>query len=173
MKEMLKQKHYPEAVSENLIIQELKNELLVYNLKTHRAMSLNETVACVWQLCDGKKSLSEIEVLASRRLETPLPKEAILLSISELDRNNLLIPTASSKTEENIPEISRRQMIRRVALTSAVAIPVITALTAPRAADAQSGPAKLADNQSCTADAECQSDCCLANICSPIGDCFI
>jgi hypothetical protein len=136
-------------------------------------MNLNETVACVWQLCDGKNSISEIASLASRRLETPVPKEAVLLAIYELNKNNLLIQNASSTTEKITSELSRRQMIRRVGLTAAVAIPVITGLTAPRAANAQSAGAKLADGASCTTDDQCQSDCCLGNVCSPNGECFI
>src|SRR2546423_15689116 len=48
----------PRARDARLVIQELPDELLVYDLERHRAHSLNRTAALVWRHCDWKKSES-------------------------------------------------------------------------------------------------------------------
>jgi hypothetical protein len=53
-------KDYPHSRTKELVVQELKGELLIYDLSTNKAFCLNETSALVWQLCDGKSSISEI-----------------------------------------------------------------------------------------------------------------
>jgi hypothetical protein len=44
----------PHARSEGLVIRELPEETLVYDLKRHRAHCLNPTAARVWSYCDGQ-----------------------------------------------------------------------------------------------------------------------
>lgn len=163
----------PRAVSENIVTQELGVELLIYDLKTHRAMSLNAPAACVWELCDGKNTLPVIAKLAESKLKSPIPEEAIILAIDKLYKNNLLIKESNSaEAEEYISALSRRAMIRRVGLTAAVAIPVITAITAPKAIHAASAAGKP-DGASCNTDSECLNQCCLNNVCNPPAACFI
>ena len=50
----------PQARDEGLVIQELPDEVLVYDLDRHRSHCLNHTASAVWRLCDGQKSVSEI-----------------------------------------------------------------------------------------------------------------
>ncbi|PYS79821.1 MAG: hypothetical protein DMF70_12375, partial [Acidobacteria bacterium] len=50
----------PLARKEGLVIQELPDEVLVYDLDRDRAHCLNETAAFVWQRCDGRTSTVEI-----------------------------------------------------------------------------------------------------------------
>ena len=44
----------PVARQEGLVIQEMPDEVLVFDLKTNKAHCLNETAAFVWKACDGK-----------------------------------------------------------------------------------------------------------------------
>ena len=50
---------YPKAKSAELVVSELENELLIYDLKINKAFRLNETSAMVRQLCGGRNSISE------------------------------------------------------------------------------------------------------------------
>lgn len=161
----------PTAVSENLVTQAIGDELLVYNLQTHRAMSLNSTVACVWELCDGRNSLSEIGALAQGKLKVSLSAEAVSLAIDELQKNSLLADDYWLEAKEPLSAMSRRSLIKKVGMSAAVAIPVITAVTAPRAAAAASSNL-LPDGRACNVDGECQNDCCFGNVCQPIAVCF-
>lgn len=113
-----------------IIVQNFDNEVLIYDLQNHQALSLNETAAMVWQSLDGKKTVAEIA------RQNNLPPEIVLLSIDELNKKNLL----EEKMETGLAadRLSRRKILMRSAAT-AFALPIIAAITAPMAVHAQSG----------------------------------
>lgn len=133
---LLKESDYPRAVSDDLVIQELKGELLIYNLITHKAFCLNETSALVWKACDGMKSVSEISREVSKNLKSPVDEDFIWLAIDGLKKDELLIENENIEITFN--GLSRREMIRKVGLATAVALPIVSSLVAPAAAQAQS-----------------------------------
>jgi hypothetical protein len=47
----------PLARREKLVVQNLGDETLIYDLDENRAYCLNETAARVWQFCDGEKTV--------------------------------------------------------------------------------------------------------------------
>ena len=49
----------PRARQDELVVEELSDETLVYDLKRHKANCLNRTAALVWQDCDGQTSVSQ------------------------------------------------------------------------------------------------------------------
>lgn len=59
---------------DNIVIQELENELLIYDLNRNKVFCLNETSAMVWQLCNGHNSILEISRLMSEKLKTNIPE---------------------------------------------------------------------------------------------------
>jgi hypothetical protein len=38
----------------NLVVQDLNNEVMIYDLTENKALCLNETASIIWRLCDGK-----------------------------------------------------------------------------------------------------------------------
>lgn len=50
---------YPEARHSNIVVRELEDELLIYDLLIHKAYCLNQTSAMVYRLCDGKSSVQK------------------------------------------------------------------------------------------------------------------
>lgn len=116
--------------TKDIIVQNLEDEVLIYDLRSNEALSLNETAARVWQSLDGKKTVAEIA------FEIDLSPEMILFSIDELQKKNLLeekIETGLAKDK-----ISRRKMLIKTAGAS-IALPIIVGVIAPSAAHAQSG----------------------------------
>lgn len=61
----------PAARQDDLIVEHVGDEILVYDLRTHRAYCLNRTAAALWSLCDGQTDPEEIR----RRLEAELGSE--------------------------------------------------------------------------------------------------
>ena len=45
----------PVARKQGLVVQEMPDEVLIYDLDTNKAHCLNQTAAFVWKSCDGKK----------------------------------------------------------------------------------------------------------------------
>ena len=120
-----------------IVVQELKNEILVYDLKTNKAICLNQISAMIWQLCDGQNSISEISRLSSEQMKTPVTEDLVWLTLEGLKRQALLDKNAEFEIESG--GLSRRLMIKKVGLATTAALPFITSLTAPKAAAAQSG----------------------------------
>jgi Coenzyme PQQ synthesis protein D (PqqD) len=50
----------PKAKTERLIVKEIDDETLVYEVSRHAATCLNEFAAKVWRRCDGTTSVADI-----------------------------------------------------------------------------------------------------------------
>jgi hypothetical protein len=126
----------PIARRNDIIVQELKDEVLVYDLIINRAYCLNESSAIVYNLCDGTNSVSDISNQLSKKLKSPFKEDLVWLAIDQFKQYNLLDNSQEIKT--NFEELSRREVIRRVGFASMIAIPVVSSLIAPTASMAAS-----------------------------------
>ena len=164
----------PKARAHKLIVQQHNDETLVYDLSSNKAFCLNETSMTVWQLSDGQRSVEQIATEMSKTLKTIVSEELVLLAIEQLNENHLL--EDGYKPNEVFAGLSRRDVIKKVGFASLVALPIVSSLVAPTAAQAQSclptsntnpGGASL-----CFSNSECCSGHCLDNqsCCNPGGD---
>jgi hypothetical protein len=127
----------PKARTNEIILKQLKDETLVYDLKTNRALCLNETLAMVWEHCDGFKSVDDIRIILENQLKAKVDNDLIILALDQLRSNDLL---ENEETTSGLFEgMSRREVIRKVGLTAMITLPMISIVTAPSAASAQSG----------------------------------
>jgi len=124
------------ARKEGLVIQEMPDEVLVFDLETNKAHCLNETAAFVWKACDGKNSVADITKLFGNQSGTTVPEDLVWLALDQLKKENLIENTDEIVVDYN--GMSRREVIRKVGLASVVALPLISSLVAPPAASAQS-----------------------------------
>src|SRR5687768_4876472 len=111
----------PLARHQDVVIQELGKEILVYDLLTHKAYNLNETSAIVYQACGDGTTFSEL------KRKHKFTDELIFFALDELKREGLI----EDKPTNHFGSLTRREVIRRVGLASMVALPVIIALSAP------------------------------------------
>lgn len=139
-------KNYPVSRKNDLVVQEIKGEVLVYDLNTHKAYCLNQTSALVWELCDGHRSVAEISRELDKKLNLQTGENVVRLALEQLKREGLLENGELLPVDLN--GINRREVIRQVGLASLVALPVILAIRAPVAA--QSFSACGAVQPSCT-----------------------
>lgn len=128
--------NFPLSRSENIVVQDLQNELLIYDLKINKVYSLNETSSAVWRECDGQSDLEQISIKVSLKLKQTISKDIVRLAIHQFKKENLLENGLEIVEFEGI---SRREIIRRAGLASAVALPIISSLIAPTAAMSASG----------------------------------
>lgn len=77
-------KKLPKARNENIVVQNLNDEVLIYDTITNQAFCLNETSAKVFNYCDGQTAFAELK---SRYKYTD---ELIFLALDELKAKNLL-----------------------------------------------------------------------------------
>jgi hypothetical protein len=170
----------PLARTENIVMQEVGDDLLIYDLIINKAICLNRTSAIVYRACDGKTPFDELK----RR--SNFTDELIFLALDELRKVSLL----PREYESPLAGLTRREAIKKAALTSIIALPVITTITAPKAVQAQSGGGALCLNNNCedgnlscnggaggcaaTFQAQGGGECCTSGgncFCTPIGTC--
>lgn len=130
--------HNPRSRQDNIVIQEFDNEILIYDLNQNKAYCLNETSAMVWQKCDGSKSVSEISRILTEKLKSNVSEDIVWLAVSQFKKDKLL--GNNEEIFSDFDGLSRREIVKRIGFASMVALPVISAVVAPTALHAQSGP---------------------------------
>ena len=122
---------------EGVHLERAADEILAMKTATSEAHALNQSAAAVYELCDGKASKSEMTTEIRRRTDLPADEEIVDLALAELVDAGLVAldgPEPRSK-------ISRRSLIRRLALSSMAAkmLPAVeTVLVPPVEAEATS-----------------------------------
>ncbi|PYS90053.1 MAG: hypothetical protein DMF62_05880 [Acidobacteria bacterium] len=119
---------FPTARNSGLVVQEVPNEILVFDLENNKAHCLNDTAAMVWKSCDGKTSVPEIAKYLEIQTGKGVNDDLVWLAIDQLSENHLLEKTASSPFKGQ----SRRDVIKKIGLASVIAIPVVASLVAPQ-----------------------------------------
>ncbi len=120
----------PDARRDGLVVQEMPNEVLVFDTKSNKAHCLNETAAFVWKACDGKNSVADITRLFAQQTGKSIPEDLVWLAIDQLTDNNLL----AADVKADFRGQSRREVIKKIGLAAVVALPIVASLAAPTAA---------------------------------------
>src|SRR3954447_19559512 len=151
---------YPVARKSGLVIQELPDEVLVYDLNSNKAHCLNQTASMVWKSCDGKTSISEI----AEAFGTGNNEDLVWLAIDQLGESELLEKVVESKFHGQ----SRREVIKKIGLASIIAVPVIASLVAPQNALASTSCACVTPGD-CSTQSACASqvNCNGSGVCAP------
>ena len=121
----------PHARKDGLVVEELPDELLVYDLDRHKAHCLNNTAALVWKHCDGVTSTPDMALILRDQLNIPLDEEVVWFSLKLLSRAHLL--QTPIERPRGRAGISRRDLIRKAGIAAAVAVPLVTTILAPAA----------------------------------------
>ena len=124
----------PCARKADLIVKEMPDEVLVYDLVRDKAHCLNRTAALVWNYCDGKTSVEKMTGRLSKELQAPVDERVVWLALNQLDKNHLLEESVASPPV--MAGINRREVIRALGVAAVVAVPVITSIVAPTPAQA-------------------------------------
>ena len=125
------------ARREDLVVQETPDEVLVYDLKNHKAHCLNETAAFVWNHCDGKTSGTELAALMAEHWSKPVDEGVVWLALRQLSRAELLEERVAPNGDAM--RASRRAVLRRLGAAAAMT-PLVISLVAPTASAGASVP---------------------------------
>ena len=151
----------PKSLQKDLVIQELEDEVLIYDLRKNKAHCLNHTAAFVWQHADGETPVKQIANLLQRKLRTPVDESVVWFALEQLAKEGLLENKIAAP--QMFAGMNRRTLITTLGKSAAVAIPMIFAITAPTAA--QTGSC-LANGRNCT-----DGDQCCSAFCNSSGAC--
>ena len=117
--------------AEDLLITDVGDELVVYDSRSHQAHTLNRTATCIWNACDGQRTVADITRVVSQELSSLVDERVVWHTLQDLSEKELLSgPLPSGWLGA---PLTRREMVQ---LGGIAAIPVIASILVP-AADAQ------------------------------------
>ncbi|MDT5062871.1 MAG: hypothetical protein QOH63_3330 [Acidobacteriota bacterium] len=149
----------PQARKDGLVINELSNEMVVYDLESHKAHCLNQTAALVWRRCDGRTTPAGIAASLRRELKTSINEDLVWYALAQLGKDHLL--TESIAPTIAGAQLSRRELVKRLGLAAVIAVPLITTIVAPTAVEAAASGCVDCNGVLCCPPATCVSNACL------------
>jgi len=123
----------PKAIKrQDWFFEETGGEMLVYNLERHRVHCLNDTAVRIWKLCSGTRTVNQIAAGLPMELHPRSRELVVRNAIGQLARLGLI------ETNNDAPNISRRELAKRIGIgaAAAVALPLVTTIVAPTPAHA-------------------------------------
>src|SRR6185295_6250011 len=152
-------KQWALARNDELVVQDLPEEVLIYDLKSNKAHCLNKTAAFIWRHCDGHTTAEEIAKMMEEEWRTPVTEDAVWFAVNKLSKAELLqqrivLPEAKAG-------MTRRSAMRRLGL-GALLVPVVMTIVSPTAMAGASVPPECVSCTSFGAGAN------RANTCPPI-----
>ncbi len=119
----------PKARQAGLVIQEAGDEVLVFDTERNEAHCLNRTAAVVWRACDGENDIAAIARVLEGQIDGKVDEDIVWLAIDQLSKERLL----EQEMRLDGKGVSRRDVIRKIGLAAAVALPVVAMLSFPKA----------------------------------------
>jgi hypothetical protein len=117
---------------ESLVVQDLPEEVLVYDLQRHRAFCLGKNISWIWRQCTGHRTPKQMADALGKELGVPVGEDVVDVALHRLARARLLsspIPPMPAA-----PHRSRRELLRRVGVVGGLSILAISSPTAGQAA---------------------------------------
>ena len=156
----------PSARNSGLVVQKLENEVLVYDTERQKAHCLNQNAALIWEHCDGHRTVSDLsDLLRAKTSDTVIGKkegeELVWTALDQLEKSHLLQEPIARP--ENVNRLSRRELMKAAGIAALVAVPVVSTVLAPTAAQASTCQAS---GQSCSISATCCSGLCSSGACA-------
>jgi hypothetical protein len=144
----------PEARRERLLVREVEDELVVYDLESHRAHCLSRAAALIWRHCDGRATVVDLAALLHRELGVAHDETVVWMALRRLGKAHLLRDPVTVPAQA--VSCSRRELMRRMAAFGGLSL--VSSILVPGPVQAQS--ACLPDGAVCISSARCCSGCC-------------
>ena len=123
---------------EELVVQEIDDETIIYDEKRNHAHRLNRTASQVWQHCDGNHTVADLMALLQRETDALVTEDIVWLALDKLEKEQLL--TEPLVRPADAVKITRRDVLRKAALAGGMTlmIPIVQSMVAPTPAMAMS-----------------------------------
>lgn len=125
----------PRARNDHLVIKQVADETLVYDLQRHRAYCLNAAAGLIWDQCDGRTDADQMAAVLQSELGLPRDEDVVQIGLAGLDKAHLL-------AERLTPPLlaarySRRKFLVKAGVVGLAALlPTVISIVSPTAAQA-------------------------------------
>jgi hypothetical protein len=115
----------PLARQDDLMVEELADETVVYDVQRDKVHRLNRTAALIWRQCDGHTTVAAMVPRLEKALNLPVDEAVIWLALERLGRADLL---RERLPRPAVARLTRRELVRQLGLMSAALLPVVSSL---------------------------------------------
>ncbi len=126
----------PKARQTGLVVQEVLDEMLVYDQQHFQAHCLNQVAAAIWKQCDGRSTPADIASRLSAA-GSPATADVVWHALYQLGDFHLL--EEDPATVSSAAPVTRRQLMTTLTQVG-LALPLVLGIAAPAAAQVGSGP---------------------------------
>lgn len=130
----------PEARKDQLVIQDIGDETIIYDERRDHIHRLNRTAAIVWRHCNGHNTITDLVGVLQAELSAPATEDTVWLALDRLEKERLLQDKLTRPASDT--QVTRRQALRKVAVLggATLLLPVVQSMIAPTPAMAASIP---------------------------------
>jgi hypothetical protein len=158
MHRMPAEAYRPSARQQGLLKTKVAGDMVVVDIARNRAMTLNPALALLWQLSNGKRTVSELAAVMGAQVGEQADASSVWFGLRKLERAHLL--------QESVPipkrlEIGSRRHALKLLGLGAGALAVMTLPTPASAASCTFG-------NTCSTDADC-ANCGVNTKCCGLG----
>ncbi|HLO86815.1 MAG TPA: PqqD family protein [Nostocaceae cyanobacterium] len=130
----------PVARTENLLLQDVGNELIIYDQRNNSSHCLTPIAVRVWELSNGQNTVNDIAKKLEKEFDLPIDGDVdvrglVWLTLEELERYSLIKEYLKQPATEEIFGISRRKVIKTATLVGGFAIgsmfPLVKSVAVP------------------------------------------
>src|SRR5271170_2996222 len=138
----------PKAKTAHLIVREIDDETLVYDMGRHAATCLNEFAAKVWRRCDGTTSVADIADTLGEDERT------VWLALHRLNKSKLLVEEIALPPDMRTGK-TRREIAGQLGLGAAVAAVSSIVMTTAAHASCRGFAASCTNSSQCCTGLRC------------------
>ena len=125
---------YPQQTA-TVHVEQLGDELCIYDWQRKQVHALNPTAARVWQRCDGQTSAAQIAAALLADMPPAHAEELVWMTLGQLAKAHLLEGELAKPAA--FKGLTRRQFLKKVGMAAAL-LPAVYSIVAPAAVAAQS-----------------------------------
>jgi hypothetical protein len=125
----------PLARKSDIFVENLPEEVVLYDKTNNKVHCLNKTAAAIWENCDGTRTVDDLVHVLESKFGTSADSNLVLQALEELKKANLM--KAGTVAVPDAALTSRREAMGKMALAGSAL--VATIIAAPPSAHA-SGP---------------------------------
>jgi len=127
----------PVARRTNIFVENLPEEVVLYDKTNHKVHCLSRSAAAVWESCDGTRSADDLAHIVETKAGAPADRKLVLQALEELDKAGLL--EIGGGTVMDARFTSRREAVGKIAMAGTALVATIVA-SAPAAHASTGGP---------------------------------
>jgi hypothetical protein len=115
----------PLSRKSDIFVENLPEEVVLYDKTNNKVHCLNKTAAAVWESCDGTRTVDDLARIVEAKFGAPLDCSLVLQALAELEKADLLESGSFMIPDAGLT--SRREAVGKIAMAGTALVATIVA----------------------------------------------